>query len=91
MPRADTEAMQHHLDQIAHNLLQSAWPAHASKLRVADNLSLLPPAIGQSSLAIKGGWYYPFCNKKRNPGESRDHLSAVEMPDRGPRLSPGLR
>jgi hypothetical protein len=57
MPRTDTETMQHHLDQIAHNLLQGAWPTHASKLRVADNLSLLPPASGQSSLAIKGGWY----------------------------------
>src|SRR3954464_1073408 len=51
MPRADTRAMQHHLDEIARNLApkahgvivldQAGWHTTA-KLRVPDHLSLLP-------------------------------------------------
>lgn len=51
MPRADTQAMQHHLDEIARNLApkahavlvldQAGWHT-TGKLRLPDNLSLLP-------------------------------------------------
>jgi hypothetical protein len=51
MPRADTQAMQHHLDQIARNIApkahavvlldQAGWHT-TGKLRVPQNLSLLP-------------------------------------------------
>jgi hypothetical protein len=51
MPRADTQAMQHHLDEIARDLAPRRTPSWCStkpaghttgKLRVPDNLSLLP-------------------------------------------------
>ena len=51
MPRADTQAMQHHLDEIARNLApkahavvvldQAGWHT-TGKLRLPDNISLLP-------------------------------------------------
>src|SRR3954449_5139958 len=51
MPRADTQAMQHHLDEIARNLApkahavlvldQAGWHT-TEKLRLPQNLSLLP-------------------------------------------------
>jgi len=51
MPRADTPAMQHHLDEIARNLApkahailvldQAGWHT-TDKLRLPENLSLLP-------------------------------------------------
>jgi transposase len=51
MPRADTQAMQHHLDEIARTLApkaqailvldQAGWHT-TEKLRLPENLSLLP-------------------------------------------------
>ena len=51
MPRADTQAMRHHLDEIARNLapkahaivvLDQAGRHTTNKLRVPESLSLLP-------------------------------------------------
>ena len=73
MPHADTRAMQHHLDEIAHLvhpkahalviLDQAAWHT-TEKLRLPDNLSLLalPPKSPELN-PVENVWQYLRQNK----------------------------
>jgi hypothetical protein len=76
MPHADTEAMQHHLDEIgqivapgAHGLIvldQAAWHTTA-KLHLPDNLSLLPlPPKSPELNPVENVWEFLRQNKLSN-------------------------
>jgi hypothetical protein len=76
MPHADTRAMQHHLDEIArlvrpkaHALLvldQAAWHT-TEKLRLPDNLSLLPlPPKSPELNPVENVWQFLLQNKLSN-------------------------
>jgi hypothetical protein len=76
MPHADTRAMQHHLDEIArlvrpkaHALLvldQAAWHT-TEKLRLPDNLSLLPlPPKSPELNPVENVWQFLRQNKLSN-------------------------
>lgn len=75
MPHANTRAMQHHLDEIArlvrpkaHALviLQAAWHT-TEKLRLPDNLSLLPLPPKSSELnPVENVWQFLRQNKLSN-------------------------
>jgi hypothetical protein len=81
MPRADTQAMQHHLDEIASNLApkahaivvldQAGWHTtgwHTTgKLRVPANLSLLPlPPKSPELNPVENVWQFIRQNKLSN-------------------------
>jgi DDE superfamily endonuclease len=76
MPRADTQAMQHHLDEIARNLApkahavlvldQAGWHT-TGKLRLPDNLSLLPlPPKSPELNPVENVWQFLRHNKLSN-------------------------
>jgi hypothetical protein len=76
MPRADTPAMQHHLDEIARNLAakahavvvldQAGWHT-TDKLRLPDNLSLLPlPPKSPELNPVENVWQFLRQNKLSN-------------------------
>src|SRR3954452_23529181 len=76
MPRADTQAMQHHLDEIARNLApkahalvmldQAGWHT-TEKLRLPENLSLLPlPPKSPELNPVENGWQLLRQNKLSN-------------------------
>jgi hypothetical protein len=76
MPRADTQAMQHHLDEIARNLVpkahaivvldQAGWHT-TGKLRVPENLSLLPlPPKSPELNPVENVWQFLRQNKLSN-------------------------
>jgi hypothetical protein len=76
MPHADTRAMQHHLDEIArlvrpkaHALIvldQAAWHT-TEKLRLPDNLSLLPlPPKSPELNPVENVWQFLRQNKLSN-------------------------
>jgi hypothetical protein len=76
MPRADTQAMQHHLDEIARSLApkahavivldQAGWHT-TGKLRVPENLSLLPrPPKSPELNPVENVWQFLRQNKLSN-------------------------
>lgn len=76
MPHANTQAMQHHLDEIARNLApkahalvildQAAWHT-TEKLRIPDNLSLLPlPPKSPELNPVENVWQFLRQNKLSN-------------------------
>ena len=76
MPRADTQAMQHHLDEIARRLApkahavivldQAGWHT-TGKLRVPENLSLLPlPPKSPELNPVENVWQFLRQNKLSN-------------------------
>ena len=76
MPRADTPAMQHHLDEIARSLApkahavvildQAGWYT-TGKLRVPENLSLLPlPPKSPELNPVENVWQFLRQNKLSN-------------------------
>jgi DDE superfamily endonuclease len=76
MPRADTQAMQHHLDEIARTLApkahavlvldQAGWHT-TEKLRLPENLSLLPlPPKSPELNPVENVWQFLRQNKLSN-------------------------
>ena len=76
MPHADTQAMQHHLDEIAHSLApkahavvvldQAGWHT-TGKLRVPENLCLLPlPPKSPKLNPVENLWQFLRQNKLSN-------------------------
>jgi hypothetical protein len=76
MPRADTQAMQHHLDEIARNLApkahavvvldQAGWHT-TGKLRLPETISLLPlPAKSPELNPTENIWQFLRQNKLSN-------------------------
>jgi hypothetical protein len=76
MPRADTQAMQHHLDEIARSLApkahavivldQAGWHT-TGKLRLPENLSLLPlPPKSPELNPVENVWQFLRQNKLSN-------------------------
>ena len=76
MPSANTEAMQHHLDEIARNLApkahavivldQAGWHT-TGKLRLPENLSLLPlPPKSPELNPVENVWQFLRQNKLSN-------------------------
>ena len=76
MPHADTHAMQHHLDEIAHNLApkahaivlldQAGWHT-TGKLRLPEHLSLLPlPPKSPELNPTENVWQFLRQNKLSN-------------------------
>ena len=76
MPRADTQAMQHHLDEIARSLApkahaiivldQAGWHT-TGKLRAPQNLSLLPlPPKSPELNPVENVWQFLRQNKLSN-------------------------
>ena len=76
MPRADTPAMQHHLDEIARTLApkayaivvldQAGWHT-TGKLRIPENLSLLPlPPKSPELNPVENVWQFLRQNKLSN-------------------------
>jgi hypothetical protein len=76
MPSANTEAMQHHLDEIARNLApkahavivldQAGWHT-TGKLRLPENLSLLPlPPNSPELNPVENVWQFLRQNKLSN-------------------------
>jgi hypothetical protein len=76
MPRADTQAMQHHLDEIARTLTpkahavlvldQAGWHT-TEKLRLPENLSLLPlPPKSPELNPVENVWQFLRQNKLSN-------------------------
>ena len=76
MPNADTQAMQHHLDEIAHSLAPKAQPTvvldqagwHTTgKLQIPENLSLLPlPPKSPALNPVRNVWQFLRQNKLSN-------------------------
>jgi hypothetical protein len=76
MPHADTQAMQHHLDEIAHSLAPKAraivvldragWHT-TGKLQIPENLSLLPlPPKSPAPNPVGNVWQFLRQNKLSN-------------------------